>query len=132
MPEAKRIEGFLFQNSAGVIMGRVTNNRGADVTQASLTSLVLTVEDKADPGVAVASSPYTLTVADVIFDTLQTDTIWTNTTDGFNFLYDTENAQLVKGATSYIFQFRATPTSGESAVWVYEPITEATVTDHTT
>lgn len=127
MPEAKRIEGFLFQNSAGVIMGRVTNNRGADVTQSSLTSLVLTLEDKAFPGVPVASSPYTLTVADVIFDTLQTDSIWEQTTDGFNFLYDTENAQLVNGQTNYIYQFRATPVVGESAVWVYEPITEPTL-----
>ena len=79
MPIAKPVEGTLWQLSAGTLMGHLQSlPTGADIQQADITSIALVVQDKAVPGVNVATD--TPVVATVIFDTLQTranNPIWT-------------------------------------------------------
>lgn len=101
------------ESSTTVFMARVYGTDAALLTQADLTSVVLTVRDKADSAVNIGASPYTLTIASVVFDTLQTDALWTEDSTGYNFKYVTLAAQIPDGALTYRFEYVFTTTSSE-------------------
>ena len=97
-------------------------------TIAGMTSIEMIVEAELAPGTSIASSPYTLTVADVIFDTLQTDANdWTKDGDGYNFRTET-TAEMTPTApaqgvspdfTRYRFEVWFTPATGEKWMQVF-------------
>ena len=132
MAEAIVIEGELFEDSAGAILGRIRTIAGADIKQADITSIDLIVQDKAIPGVTVNTT--TLTTTDVIFDTIQTSTdnsLWDEDTTGFNFFYPTTLGQVPEGNKTMIFQFTVTLASTSSVPFklMYEPKVKPTISD---
>ncbi len=93
---------------------RVVGQDAAAVTQASLTSIIYEVTDLSDSS-QIATG--TLTIANVINDTLQTPTLdprWTIDSIGFNFEYNNPRTELPNPDRSYLFEFLFTPTSGQA------------------
>ena len=93
-------------------MARVYGNDGTVLVQADVSSITLYVRDTMDPSTDIANSPYTLSVATVIFDTLLTDYPWEEDETGHNFRYDTLGEQLPEGDKTYRFEFACSLVSG--------------------
>lgn len=53
-----------------------------------------------------------LTVADVVFDTLQTDDRWTTDTDGYNFRHDVSHSLLTDPDVTYRIEYKITLDGG--------------------
>jgi hypothetical protein len=90
MAEAIDIYGTAFRNGSATLLARIVGTGGAPVLQADVSAVKYTVylldDQNPDSRTAVAEhSGVSLTVADVVFDTLQTDPIWTIDATGYNF-----------------------------------------------
>ncbi len=109
----------LFKNGTGTFMAQVVGAGDVAITQATIASIVYTVStlDPDDPDAETVVSGHdgvALTVADVVYDTLQTsDSRWTVDTTGYNFLYEidvsSDEAFPVRG-NKYLVKFELTPT----------------------
>lgn len=114
------------------LMDRVYGNAGTAITQATITAISYKVyshtsKDKAvdaEDGTLIASG--SLTVASVVFDTLQTDARWTKDSTGYNFRYDSPATDRPAGGW-HRYEIVFDPSSGENfaAVWVVETLAMA-------
>jgi hypothetical protein len=76
-----------WEDTPVVLMARVTGEDSELITQASIDSITIDVY-RIDGSVSEAvGSQASLTVADTVFDTLQTDDRWTEDATGYNFRY---------------------------------------------
>lgn len=107
---ARITKGIVFEGGSFVLLARILGADGEPVTQASLTDIDYEVwsipvpleEQRGDwttkfvdvsvPAKEVAETA--MTVASVIFDTLQTDDRWTVDTTGYNFAFEAPAATL--------------------------------------
>lgn len=77
--------GTVVEDNPAFLMKRAFNTAGADITIASISTITYTIHDTADGTEVVAQT--SLTVADVVFDTLQITDAWLNAggeADGYN------------------------------------------------
>jgi hypothetical protein len=103
-----------------VCIARILNVAGTLVTQATVTSIALTVSQQATNDDTTADSeatPYTATpvVASTIYDTAQTSaTLWPSDEhpDGYNFLYVVPAAGVPVGGVYYNAEFTLTMANG--------------------
>ena len=116
-PSAKGFAGSEF-----VLMGDIN----AIAAVSDISAIEMIVEDEAFPGTAIASSPYTLTPATVLFDEGQTDAgVWipTETSPTYNFRTETTAEMTTPGPTTgvtrYRFEVWFTPASGNKFVQVF-------------
>lgn len=87
MPEATIEQGAVFAGGVAVLLSRVVGLDGTPITQASLSSITLDVWPDGHPDVFTIDSE-DIPVADVVFDTLQTnDPRWTGDDEGYNFAH---------------------------------------------
>lgn len=107
-----------YEDTGPALMARVYGNAGTAITQASLSTIVLHVYNKADIGTPIASS-VSVTIASTVFDTLQTDARWTEDSTGYNFRYDCPVTYLPSPGR-YIYEFVFTPSSGAAFIKVFE------------
>lgn len=120
------ITGVAYEDGAVALMARIQSiASGANMTQASVTGITWKVFDLFD-NAQIATG--TLTVSSVIFDTLQTPSIWTVDTTGYNFRVDPANTTHPNGGTTYRFEFIFDPSSGEDFPVVFEVSTENLLT----
>ena len=90
MPDAIDTYGSAFKNGSLTALARVVGAGGANVRQADIDTAAYTVHllDDGDPDGRTPVAGHTdvaLPVAEVLFDTLQLDPIWTADTTGYNF-----------------------------------------------
>ena len=71
------------KDSAIVTLARIEGTDGVDILQADLAAIYIVV--KIDGVQTYSNGAATLTIASVIFDTLQNDGRWKEDTTGFNF-----------------------------------------------
>jgi len=124
MADAMDVHGNVFKNGAAVLLARVVGDDGSAVVQADISSAAYSVYllDDAQPDQRTAVSGHTdiaLVVADVIFDAMQTDSIWTVDVTGFNFrlLLDVSaNQAFATAARRYLVEVRLSPASGQVIV----------------
>lgn len=111
------IEGAAWEDSGTSLMCRLRGVDGDLVARADLSSIAYSVFDEDDTDAEPDEG--TLTVADVVYDTLQTDSRWTKDGTGYNFRWDTPAALLADGGRRYRFEVKFTPVSGEPfhVVW---------------
>ena len=100
-----------FEDSGVSLMARMRGNDGNYITRASLNVIGVKVFDKSD--LATALQDTTLTIANVVFDTLQTDSRWTEDTTGYNFRHDVLASWLSGGNKTYRIEYRFDPNSGD-------------------
>lgn len=114
--------------STGVtLLARIVGNDGELVTQASITSIAYTVWDlTTDESVATSTS---LTVATVVFDSLQTDAVWTKDTAdepgpddraGYNFKATIPAATITPDGDRFQIDVKFTPASGQPFVLTFQ------------
>lgn len=118
MVDNRKSKSLATEDSGHSVMDRVTGNAGVAITQSDITSIAYTVHDlKAGEETVSGGS---LTVATVVFDTLQTDVRWTKDKLGYNFRYDIPASELPNGDRVYEFEIVFTPVSGEAFTIVRE------------
>lgn len=105
------IEVVAWEDTGLVLMARVLGASGAVVTQATLDSITAKVLDRDDDSLVAT---LTVTIADVVFDTLQTaDPRWTADTVGYNFLHAIPATALPSPNKEYRVGYLFTPSSGQ-------------------
>lgn len=101
--------------STPYLMWRVENAAGTHAQQADVSSISWTSYDACDtPWTQKATG--TLVVADVVFDTLQTDAKWTTRSSdslGYNLGILTTTSMFPAGDTTYVVVFSLTLTDGQ-------------------
>jgi hypothetical protein len=121
MPDAQDIHGTVFKNGSATLLARVVGAGGAAITQSDLVSLAYSVylldEDDPDSQTTVAGhTAVSLPVSAVVFNTLQTDALWTKDAIGYNFKHVLEvvahPAFAVAGRT-YRIVYELTPAAGQ-------------------
>jgi len=121
MADAIDVHGGVHKNGSATLLARVVGADAQPIQQADIASAEYTIYllDETDPDAGTAVTGHTaveVTVADLIFDTLQKDALWDVDPIGYNFRHvlDVETAQAfaVAGA-SYRIVFGLTPAVGQ-------------------
>ncbi len=107
----------IFEGAGAYLMARVLGNAGAAVAQADISSIAYTIYDLDDT--SSSSSDGSLTVANVVYDTLQTDARWSKDSTGYNFGWSAGAALFRDGGKVYQVEVEFTPASGENFVHVF-------------
>jgi len=124
MADAMDVHGNVFKNGAAVLLARVVGDDGSAVVQADISSgaysVYLLSDAQADQRTAVSGhQDVALVIADVIFDAMQTDSIWTVDATGYNFrlaLDVSANQAFAVAGRRYLVEVRLTPASGQVIV----------------
>ena len=125
---AEAIEFATWEDSGFSLMARITGVDASLIQQADVASIaysVFTLEyvDGVEVATAVSGGTGALTVATVVFDTLQTDARWKKDATGYNFRWDVPAALVATGNLKHKFEIAFTPSSGE----VYHVVAEGYV-----
>ncbi len=112
----------IWEDSGAYLMSRILGSDGAAIQQADVSSIAYSVYDMDD-----TSSPSTgsLTVANVVYDTLQTDARWTKDSTGYNFGWAAGASLFAGGDKVYTVEVAFTPASGEVYHVVFQVRTRA-------
>ncbi|NOY41889.1 MAG: hypothetical protein GXP26_08645 [Planctomycetes bacterium] len=128
MTVAKDIHAAVFRNATATFMARVENATGQAINQASIASIRYSVYELevSDPSVLTAVAGHdqaTLAKADVVFDTLQNDAVWTVDAVGYNFRHEldiSQNEAFSKAGGVYQVRYELTPVSGQKIVFRFQ------------
>ncbi len=121
MPDfAKIYEVTAWEDTGVSLMARVEGTDGANIQQADVSSIAYSVYDITTLGSSSEATSGSLTVSDVVYDTLQTDNRWDRDTTGYNFRHDVAAATLAAGGKIYRAEYKFTPASGEAYHVVFE------------
>ena len=109
------------KNGTGEFLAQIVGNDNANITQASVSAIAYTIweldEDDEDARTAVTGhTAVALTIASVVYDTLQTGSKWTHDATGYNFAYtpviSTSAAFAKAGEDKYLIEYSFTPADG--------------------
>jgi hypothetical protein len=121
MADAQDIHGTVFKNGSATLLARVVGAAGAVVTRADIASIKYSIylldDDDPDSQTAVTGHvAVSLSVSAVIFDTLQTDALWTKDAVGYNFKHVmavAEHPAFAAAGRSYRVVYELTPAAGQ-------------------
>ncbi len=121
MAEATDIRGTVFKNGSATLMDRVVGSDNVAIVQGDLASATYTVfllsDQYANTRTAVDEhEDVALTIADLIFNSLQTDSRWTEDSTGYNFrhvLDVSDDQAFAIAGRRYLVEFTLTPVSGQ-------------------
>ena len=124
MPHANDIFGTAFKNGSAILMARIVDAAGANVQQAGLAAIEYSIYEldpcRPDNLAPVAGHDgVSLTVADVIFNALQTGGLWTVDEVGYNFRHEIDvstTEAFPKAGAQYQVRYELTPTTGQKAI----------------
>jgi len=97
--------------SSASVMYRVSTG-GAYITQAGVSSVQYAIINDATK--VVISALASLTVADVVYDALQTDSMWTEDNTGYNLRHDIDQTVFTDPKIRYRLEYLITLTGGTS------------------
>lgn len=128
MPVASDIQGKVFRHGSAVLMARVVSSAGADLNQASVSAVSytiyeLTTNDPSGLSIVTGHSGVSLTVGDVIFDTLQDDEAWTVDSQGYNFRHEVDvstNEAFPNAGRVYQVRYELTPVTGQKTIFRFQ------------
>jgi hypothetical protein len=118
------IHGTVFKNGSATLLARVVGHDGEAIVRADIASarysIYLLDDDDADSRTAVTGhSDVSLTVADVLFDTLQTGPLWTVDAAGYNFCHQvnvSSHPAFAIAGRRYLVEYRLAPHAGQVIV----------------
>jgi hypothetical protein len=122
MADAIDIYGSAFKNGSAVLLARIVDQTGVNVVQADIGAIQYTVYllDDQNPDSRTAIDGHTdapLMVADVVFDVLQTDPIWTVDTTGYNFRHVLDvsvHPAFAIAGRRYMIEYQLTAVAGQT------------------
>ena len=112
----------VWEDSGFHLMARIVGDDAAVITQSDISSIAYSVHDKSDGSETATGS---LTVANVVYDTLQTDSRWTVDATGYNFRWAVPASIPATGGKTYQLEIAFTPASGEVFHVVADIVTKA-------
>jgi hypothetical protein len=114
--------GYVIENSAAVMLARVSGQSGGNVVQADISSINVKVFDL--DNATQISTTITPTVSSVVYNTLQTDARWTVDATGYNVAIALAGSYFPEGNRPYSIEAKFTPASGSAfyVVWQVESI----------
>lgn len=98
-------------------MARIQGADTSYITQATTSAITVAVFKNAN---AVATYTASLTVADVVYDSLQTDARWSKDSTGYNWRFPVVASVFDAGDATYRLEFKFTPTTGSQYWVIYE------------
>lgn len=113
MPSPKRTRTRINEGSGALYLARISIWDASNAQQADITSITYAIYDLDSNAPESAIGSGTLTVANVVFDTLQTDAVWTKDSTGYNFSHAIPEAELPNGGHRHRIVYTWTPVSGE-------------------
>jgi hypothetical protein len=121
MPEITDIFGTTMKNGTATLMARIVGHDAALATPDDIASVDYSIYllDDDDPDARSAVTGHdevSLTVADVLFTSLQTDDRWTVDTTGYNFRHTIDissNQAFTIAGRRYLVEYRLTPDEGQ-------------------
>ena len=121
MVEAADTYGTALKNGSVTLLARVVGKDGANVVQTDIASAEYSVylldDQDADARTAITGhTGVSPAVADVIFNSLQTDALWTVDTTGYNFRHVLDvsaNQAFTIAGRRFLVEFELTPSSGQ-------------------
>ncbi len=121
MPDANDIYGAAFKNGSATLLARVIDQSGNNVLPAGINSVKYTVyllnDQNPDARTAVAGhTDASLSVAAVLFATLQTDPLWTVDATGYNFRHVLDvsaHPAFAVAGRRYLVEYQLTPGAGQ-------------------
>lgn len=121
MAEAADTHGTAFKNGSATLLARVVGADSSEITQSDIDSATYSVhlldDQNADTRTAVTGhADVSLTKTDIIFNTLQTDALWTKDSTGYNFrhvLDISSNQAFAVAGRRYLVEYKLTPGSGQ-------------------
>jgi hypothetical protein len=121
MPNAADTTGTVFVKGTCALLARVVGFDGEPLKQADVSTITYTIYelDDADPTARTAVDGHTavpLTIAEVIFDSLQTDAAWTVDATGYNFRHLIDigvKAAFTVAQQRYLVEYTIEPASGQ-------------------
>jgi len=122
--QATDVHGQTFKNGTVTLLARIVGQDGDNLVKADLSTITYTIYllDERDPDARTAVSEHSavpVTVANAIFDTLQTGGVWDVDETGYNFRHTldvSEHEAFAIAGRCYLVEFRMTPTSGQVIV----------------
>jgi len=124
MPYASDIHGTAFKNGSAVLMARIVDSDGEYVQQSGISSIEYSIYEL-DPcrpdnlSVVAGHDGVSLTVDDVIFNSLQSGGLWTVDEDGYNFRHEIDVSQteaFPKAGVQYQVRYEMLPTAGQKTI----------------
>jgi len=124
MATATDIQGVVFKNGTATLLARIVGSDAAAINQADIDSIAYSVYqlDESDPNAATVIPGHdnvSLSVSDVVFNTLQVDARWTIDSVGYNFRHEidvsTSPAFTVAGPYFQV-RYELTPIVGQVVV----------------
>jgi hypothetical protein len=124
MPNASDIHGTAFKNGSAVLMARIVDSSGQNVQQSGVASIQYSVYEL-DPcrpdnlSLVAGHDGVSLTVDDVIYNTLQTGGLWTVDEVGYNFRHEidvSDSEAFPKAGAQYQVRYELTPASGQKTI----------------
>ena len=124
MAEAIDIHGSAFKNGTVTLMARIVGEDDTPVTTSDISSIKYSIylldDQDADSRTAVSGhSDASLTVSNVLFDSLQTDSFWTVDATGYNFRHTPDvsaNVAFAVAGRRYLVEYLLTPSLGQVIV----------------
>lgn len=121
MADASDIYGTAMKNGSITLLARIVGQEGENVVRADIAAIQYTVFllDDQNPDSRTAATNHTdvtLAVASVIFDTLQTDPMWTIDETGYNFRHTLDvsaHQAFAIAGRRYLVEYQLTPTAGQ-------------------
>lgn len=110
-------KGIVNEDSTFSLMARFEVN-GSIGVQADCSSITIKAWEATDFGATVLGA--TLTVSDVVYDTLQTDGRWDTDNTGYNFRYDVADTVCTVAGSRYRFEAVITTSGGKLPPLVWE------------
>lgn len=124
MPQANDIFGTAFKNGSAILMARIVDAAGANVQQSGVAAIEYSIYEldpcRPDDLAAVAGHDgVALTVANVIYNTLQTGGLWTLDAVGYNFRHEidvTSSEAFPKAGVEYQIRYELMPATGQKSI----------------
>ena len=107
----------IYEDTGVTCMARIVGADSTAITQSTTSAITLAVFKNASTSATYTAS---LTVADVVFNTLQTDGRWNLDSSGYNFRYSAIASIFADGDATYRLEYKFTPTSGSQYFVIYE------------
>jgi len=117
-------ETIIWEDCDACCMARVTLN-GSNITQSAISAITRKIFDLDGSTPTTAESTTALTVASVVFDTLQTDGRWSKDTTGYNFRDTIGGINFPAPDHDYLVEYKITGAGGELAAMVFRLPTQA-------
>ena len=107
----------IYEDTGITCMSRILGDDASAITQSTTSAITVAVFKNASTSATYTAS---LTVADVVFDSYQTDARWSKDSTGYNFRYAVIASVFDAGDATYRVEFKFTPTSGSQYFVIYK------------